>query len=475
MKKRQIIIMAIVLLSALGMVFITEQKKQKTDDEQKTYIFAELDTQNVNADEKEMENQVTNTEKKTEEKTEENTEENAEDDAEDDARALQCMEEYLEKLEEKDTYFALKDVNRDGVDELLYRHDEDYVSYLTVLGYMQGQLYAILNLEYAQYSSEIALCNGNELTLVQSLSDAQTVSYYRMNGIEYDLKTINVEADYEEDIFYNYFIDGEECSREEFNYYNVNVSDWLNFNGQYPEERYVKSVERFIFHENTEEGRKSIFENQICFSEYDTAVLKNLIGIIGYMENEGQYTTGSEMSPQEWSDEAKLEFMDYLIASGLIDDCIVTSYIDTEQLEQQELNLLFDYSYYAMCVDDMNCILENVIGVRVDGQLNTKLAIYYNGYYIFCVGQFVEWIPYSEIVDEPVLSENVQNYIVYAETGIGLLDDNENTEIPYTLEGNDIRHFRDVYVKKNNGSVCATIQITGWSEDTPVEFPYNEQ
>lgn len=469
-EKKRFIVIIIVLIVAAALVFIGNIKEQRNiKPKEASDITVEQDVKNIYETEM-TEEQLQSTDDSTKESESNNY-------------VMQCMEEYLTDVPEINSYFALKDINSDGVEELLYRRDEDYVSYLTVLGYMQGQLYVILDLEYQQYSSDIALCNGNELALVEALSDGQMISYYHMNGTGYEMKTINKEIDYEEDEIYRYFIDGEECSEDDFSYYDVSTSDWMDFNGQYPENRYVKSVEKFIFHENTEEGRKSAFEDQFCFAEYDKAVLKNLIGIIGYMENEGQYTTGTEMSPQEWSDEAKLEFMDCLIASGLVNDYISTSFVSTERLNEPELNVLLqdnensymvDFSYYAMGVDDMNCILENVLGVRVDGQLSTELAKYYNDYYIFRVGQFIDWIPYSEITDEPVTSENGQNYIVHAETGIGLFDYDENAEIPFGLEGNDIRHFRDVYMKKNKESICATVRIMGWSADDPFELQYSE-
>ena len=210
-------------------------------------------------------------------------------------------------------------------------------------------------------------------------------------------------------------------------------------------------------------------------------MLKNLIGIIGYMEREGKYTTGTETSPQDWSDEAKLEFIDDLIASNLIDDDIVISYVDDEHVKEVEWRLLpydneeinaVDHSYFAIHEDDMNQILENVLGVRVDSQINTEFAIYDNGYYIFRTGQFVDWIPYAEMYDEPVLSADLKSGMVYAETGIGVFDYDENTQIPCTIEGDDIRYFKDVYLQKNKESVCAAVKITGWSEDEVFEQTY---
>ena len=272
MKKKQIMIIAVVLISASVIAWMTEP--QKTEDRQKADMIAEQDTKNVDADEKETENQITATEENRPEDTEENTQ------AETDAGALQCMEEYLADKEEQGGYFALKDVDADGSEELLYRYDERGISYLTVLDYIGEQLYSALDLEYAENTSAIALCNETDLTLIETISDTKAVSYYTMRGLEHDQKTISMETVYEEDISYNYFIDGETCSREQFAYYNVNASDWLNYNGQYPEERYIKSVEKLVFHENTEAARKSVFEDQISFSGYDMAVLKNLIGII---------------------------------------------------------------------------------------------------------------------------------------------------------------------------------------------------
>ena len=473
MKKKQIMIIAVVLIGASVIAWMTEP--QKPENEQKADVIADQDTQNVDADEKETEKQTTATEENRSEDTEENTE------AETDARALQCMEEYLADKEEQGGYFALKDVDADGSEELLYRYDEMGISHLTVLDYIEGQLYGALDLEYAENTSAITLCNETDLTLIETISDTKAVSYYTMRGLEHDQKTISMETVYEEDISYNYFIDGEACSKEQFDYYNVNASDWLNYNGRYPEERYIKSVEKLVFHENTEAARKSVFEDQINFSGYDMAVLKNLIGIIGYMEGEGKYTTGTETLPQEWSDEAKLEFMDDLIASNLIEDDIVISYVDDEHVKEVEWQLLpydneeinaVDHSYFAIREDDMNQILENVLGVRVDSQINTEFAIYDNGYYIFRTGQFVDWIPYAEIYDEPVLSADLKSGMVYAETGIGVFDYDENTKIPGTIEGDDVRYFKDVYLQKNKESVCAAVKITGWSEDEVFEQPY---
>ena len=474
MKKKQIMIIAVVLISASVIAWMTEP--QKTEDRQKADVIAEQDTQNVDADEKETEKQIT----ATEENRPEDTEENIEAETETDAGALQCMEEYLADKEEQGGYFALKDVDADGSEELLYRYDEMGISYLTVLDYIEGQLYRALDLEYAENTSAIALCNETDLTLIETISDTKAVSYYTMRGLEHDQKTISMETVYEEDISYNYFIDGEACSKEQFDYYNVNASDWLNYNGRYPKERYIKSVEKLVFHENTEAARKSVFEDQISFSGYDMAVLKNLIGIIGYMEREGKYTTGTETSPQEWSDEAKLEFLDDLIASNLIEDDIVISYVDDEHVKEVEWRLLpydeeintVDHSYFAIREDAMNQILENVLGVRVDSQINTEFAIYDDGYYIFRTGQFVDWLPYAEMYDEPVLSDDLKSGMVYAETGIGVFDYDENTQIPGTIEGDDIRYFKDVYLQKNKESVCAAVKITGWSEDEVFEQPY---
>ena len=469
-EKKRVIVIIVVLIVAAALVFIGNIKERRNiKPKEASDIVVEQNIKNIYETEM-TEEQLQSTEDSAKEPESNNY-------------VMQCMEEYLTDVPEINSYFALKDINGDGVEELLYRRDEDYVSYLTVLGYMQGQLYVILDLEYQQYGSDIVLCNGNELALVEMLGDAQMVSYYRMIGARYEVKTIREETDYDgAEVLFYYYMDGEECGKDEFDYYDVSTSDWLDFNGQNPENHYVKSVEKFIFHENTVEGRNSVFENQFCFSEHDTAVLKNLIGIIGYMENEGIYTTGGELSPQEWSDEAKLEFMDYLIASGLADDYIVTSLVNIENSNQPELNVLLqdnedsdivDNSYYAMGIDEMNCILQNVLGVRVDGRLNTDLAKYYNEYYIFRVGQFIDWIPYSEFEEQTIQPVKDELYAVYAETGIGVLDD-ENIEIPCGLEGNDIRHFRNVYMKKNTDSVCAGVEITGWSVEDTMELPYNE-
>ena len=74
-----------------------------------------------------------------------------------------CMNEYVAGLPSEDAYYAVKDINMDGVDELIYRRNQDYVSYLTVFEYVSGNMQTILELEYEQYSGELALCNGNEL------------------------------------------------------------------------------------------------------------------------------------------------------------------------------------------------------------------------------------------------------------------------------------------------------------------------
>lgn len=386
------------------------------------------------------------------------------------------MNEYVAGLPSEDAYYAVKDINMDGVDELIYRRNQDYVSYLTVFEYVSGNMQTILELEYEQYSGELALCNGNELTLIENMDDLHTVSYYKITDGGYQKIEIQQEINYEENSS-TFLLNGKDCSTEQFNYYNVTNDDWINFNHKYPEERYVKSVEKLIFYENTEQGRKRGFENQLCFSGYDEALLKNLIGIIGYMENEGIYTTGSEVSPQDWSDEAKLEFMDYLIGSGLADDSLVISLADISCLNQLNLDILqsdVDYTYYAMRVNDMNNVLENVIGVNVNTQISTELAQYYEGYFIFKVGQFIDWIPYSEFDEETIQSVNNEQYTVYAETGIGVFDYNESIEIPCELEGNDIRHFRNVYMEKNTDSVCTGVEIIEWSAENTVEIPMND-
>ncbi len=70
MKKKQIMIIAVVLIGASVIAWMTEP--QKPENEQKADVIAEQDTQNVDADEKETEKQTTATEENRPENTEEN-------------------------------------------------------------------------------------------------------------------------------------------------------------------------------------------------------------------------------------------------------------------------------------------------------------------------------------------------------------------------------------------------------------------
>lgn len=402
---------------------------------------------------------------------------NVQYDTQDSEQISKCMEEYVSELPMEDAYFAVKDINADGIDELLYCRNQEYVSYLTVLMYVNGNMETVLELEYQQYNGDLALCNGNVLTLIEHMADTQTVSYYEMIGESYKKTVVQEETGCNQNNGIYLSLNGEECSQEEFDYYNVVNNDWLGFNKYYTGNRYIQSTEKFVFHENTERGRKAVFDNQFCFSEYDKEVLKNLMGIIGYIQNEGIYTTGSELSPQEWSDQAKLEFMDYLMGSGLVDDNLVTSYVDVSCLNQAELDILqYDdsFTYYAMRVDDMNYVLENVIGMKVDTEMNTELVKYFDGYYIFKVGQFIDWIPYSEFEDEAIQAIGDTCYNIYAETGIGVAEYDESAEPAYELEGNDIRHFRNMYMEKNADSVCAGVQVVEWDAGNIIGLSEND-
>lgn len=379
---------------------------------------------------------------------------------------------YMENMSEENCRFAILDVNQDGIVELICQEDftesARSITGIGVYAYREGQVMTL----WEGNTSEMSLlwCNDNCLVVSQGRdADCDKRYYVIFHGSDVLVHSIYVEHRIDPTKqYYEYYVNGElqskELSPKEEAWLGLWGSDPYDVFEQFGEDRLVQTAVPLVLSPNTAANRKYFLQEESLISEWEWGLMEFLCGIIHF---ENLYSTYSEeeVSVTDWSDERKLEILNFLLFEKYISDRIGYSTLDDScELLHRAGIMENEQCYYAIKDSEVNRVLEGIFGKGLEGTSSTDSIKYQDGFYFFLVtGDWGEFQPCGVIDRSSIIQNEDGSFQFRVECGEGEWQDTgRGITVSMVNVEDEYRRAYTIRVRKDNRGFLSRLIIEEW-------------